>query len=84
MLLGTITGVGGGVLRDVLTGHRPIVLTGEVYALAGIAGSTLYLVLVGNGLSGDVTVWVSMAVIFGIRLLAMRRGWRVPRAARTT
>ena len=84
VMLGTITGVGGGVLRDVLTGNRPIVLTGEVYALAAIAGSSVYLLMLEVGVRGDVTVWVSMLTIFGIRLLAIRHGWRVPQAAALT
>ncbi|MDQ1250043.1 MAG: hypothetical protein QG597_4420 [Actinomycetota bacterium] len=84
VILGTITGVGGGVLRDVLTGNRPIVLSGEVYALAGIAGSTVYLLLVGVDVRGDVAVWLSMGTVFGIRVLAIRHGWRVPQAGATT
>ncbi|MCX6414565.1 MAG: TRIC cation channel family protein [Actinobacteria bacterium] len=79
ILLGTITGVGGGVLRDILTGNKPIVLVGQVYALAGIAGATLFVVLIELGVNPDLSVWLPMAVIFGIRMLSIRRDWHLPK-----
>ena len=79
ILLGTITGVGGGVLRDILTGNKPIVLVGQVYALAGIAGATLFVVLIELGVNPDLSVWLPMAVIFGIRILSIRRDWHLPK-----
>ena len=79
ILLGTITGVGGGVLRDFLTGNKPIVLVGQVYALAGIAGAALFVVLIELGVNPDLSVWLPMAVIFGIRMLSIRRDWHLPK-----
>ncbi len=79
ILLGTITGVGGGVLRDVLTGNKPMVLVGQVYALAGIAGAALLVVLLEIGVNPDLSVWLPMAVIFGIRLLSITRDWHLPK-----
>ena len=79
ILLGTITGVGGGVLRDILTGNKPIVLVGQVYALAGIAGAALFVVLIELGVNPDLSVWLPMAVIFGIRMLSIRRDWHLPK-----
>ena len=43
--LGTMTGVAGGVLRDVLISDVPMILRGEIYALAAIAGISVYLLL---------------------------------------
>lgn len=79
ILLGTITGVGGGVLRDILTGNKPIVLVGQVYALAGIAGAALFVALIELGVNPDLSVWLPMAVIFGIRMLSIRRDWHLPK-----
>ena len=79
ILLGTITGVGGGVLRDILTGNKPIVLVGQVYALAGIAGAALFVVLIDLGVNPELSVWLPMAVIFGIRMLSIRRDWHLPK-----
>ena len=79
ILLGTITGVGGGVLRDILTGNKPIVLVGQVYALAGIAGAALFVVLIELGVNPDLSVWLPMTVIFGIRMLSIRRDWHLPK-----
>ena len=45
VLMGTMTGVAGGVLRDVVTARIPLILQREIYASAAIAGITLYLVL---------------------------------------
>jgi len=79
ILLGTITGVGGGVLRDILTGNKPIVIVGLVYALAGFAGAALFVVLIELGVNPDLSVWLPMAVIFGIRMLSIRRDWHLPK-----
>ena len=78
MLLGVVTGTGGGVLRDVLVGRRPLVLVGEVYALAAVAGATLFLLLVEASGDPGVARWVAVAVVLAVRLLALRRGWSLP------
>ena len=79
VLLGVVTGVGGGVIRDVLTGNRPMVLVGQVYAVAGLVGGTLYALLTELG-AGPASVWLPVAVIFGLRMLAVRRDWNLPKA----
>ena len=81
VILGTITGVGGGVLRDVLTGNKPVVLVGQIYAIAGIVGACFYVFLIWLGVGAALSIWLPMAVIFGIRALAIRRDWRLPKAA---
>ncbi len=81
VLLGVITGVGGGVIRDVLTGNRPMVLVGQVYAVAGIAGGTLFAVLMWADASPQIAVWPSVMLIFVIRLLAIRGSWHLPKVA---
>ncbi len=78
VLLGTLTGIGGGMLRDVLVAEIPTVLRAELYAVAALAGAT---VVVGGELldlpSLPVAV-VGAVLCFGLRLLALRRGWALP------
>src|SRR6185295_6770519 len=50
VLMGTMTGVTGGILRDVLTGKIPLILQREIYAAAAIAGVSLYLLLQAFGM----------------------------------
>jgi uncharacterized membrane protein YeiH len=82
VLLGMVTGIGGGMLRDVLVRQVPTVLRSELYAVAALAGAA---VVVSGGLlrlpSGPVAV-AGAAVCFGLRLAALRRGWELPVARR--
>lgn len=83
VVLGTITGVGGGVIRDLLTGTKPMVLVGQIYAVAGIAGGTLFALMTWYGVSSRFSVWLAMLVIIGIRMVAIQRQWHLPKAAPT-
>jgi uncharacterized membrane protein YeiH len=79
-LLGMLTGIGGGVLRDLLVNEIPVVLRADLYALAALAGAA---VVVGGHLahwSPIATTTAGAILCFGIRLVAMRRGWRLPPA----
>ena len=77
-LLGMLTGIGGGILRDVLTDQVPTVLRSELYAVAALAGAIV--VVVGHVLNLPPTAMAiaGAALCFGIRLIAIRRGWRLP------
>jgi uncharacterized membrane protein YeiH len=77
-LLGMLTGIGGGMLRDLLLAEIPTVLRSELYAVAALAGAVV--VVAGHVLNFPATAMaVSGAVLcFGIRLFAIRRGWRLP------
>jgi uncharacterized membrane protein YeiH len=78
MLLGVLTGVGGGMLRDVLVSEVPAVLRREVYASAALAG-TAVVVAARLLLLPTPTGAISGAVLcFALRYLAIRRGWRLP------
>lgn len=76
VILGVISGVGGGIIRDVLAGRRIAIFTGEVYALAALAGSVAFLASRGLGPLAPFLIGVSIALI--IRLGAVAMGWRVP------
>ena len=78
--LGMLTGIGGGVVRDVLVREIPTVLRSDLYALAALAGA---IVVVAGALFGwppAATAPAGAALCFAIRLLAIRRGWSLPTA----
>jgi uncharacterized membrane protein YeiH len=79
VLLGVVTGVAGGVIRDVLTAHVPAVLRqGSLYAAAAIAGTSLYMVLARLGLERRTAALAGMIVVAGLRLAAISWGLRLP------
>jgi uncharacterized membrane protein YeiH len=78
VLMGTMTGVAGGVLRDVLTAQIPLILRRDIYATAAIAGVVLYLLLQARGLPRAWAFVAGMAVVVALRLLAIFWGWHLP------
>ncbi|SFE08392.1 Uncharacterized membrane protein YeiH [Dyella marensis] len=80
-LLGMLTGVGGGILRDVLVTQIPTVLRADLYAVAALAGAAI--VVAGDLLQVPpaVSTLAGAAVCFGLRFMAIRYGWHLPRAA---
>jgi uncharacterized membrane protein YeiH len=79
-LIGTLTAVGGGVLRDLLVAEVPTVLHSELYAVAALAGAAVVVVGRMLQLPSDATAVAGAGLCFGLRLIAMRRGWRLPTA----
>jgi uncharacterized membrane protein YeiH len=78
VVMGTLTGVAGGVLRDVLTGEIPLILRkGQIYATAAIAGVVGY-VLLQSILDHTAAALVAMASIAAIRLGAITWNWTLP------
>jgi len=79
-LLGMLTGIGGGVARDVLLSNVPAVFRSDIYAVAALAGATV--VVVGDALQwpSTPTALVGAALCFGLRLAAIRYGWHLPTA----
>jgi len=78
VLLGTMTGVAGGVLRDVLSAEVPLILRRDVYATAAVAGISVYLLLQGLGMPQPAAAAVGMVVVVALRLLAIVRGLGLP------
>src|SRR5215475_13948090 len=77
-LLGMLTGIGGGIVRDILVNEIPTVLRTELYAVAALIGAAvmvlgrvLHLPTYAAAISGAV-------LCFGVRFTAMRRGWQLP------
>lgn len=77
--LGVLTGVGGGVLRDVLTETQPYIFKKHVYALASIAGAILYYIVRLNSVNILLPSILGMAVIVTVRLLAAKYKWSLPK-----
>jgi uncharacterized membrane protein YeiH len=79
MILGVITGCGGGVLRDVLLREIPLVLrTGELYAVTALAGSLVVVAGDALGTYDAPTAAVGVGVVFLLRMVALRRRWSAP------
>lgn len=79
ILMGTCSGVVGGVIRDVLLVEIPIILRrSNIYATAAIAGIILYLVLKTMGLPDTAATLVGMSAVFGLRLAAIVWGLTLP------
>ena len=79
VLLGMLTGVGGGVIRDVLTSTTPYIFKKHIYALASIAGAVIYYVMrlfMADTLLPSV---VAMLAVVVLRLLAAKYRWSLPK-----
>lgn len=79
-LLGMLSGIGGGVVRDLLVNEIPTVLRPELYAIAALAGA--FIAVGGHVLQlyPAVATIGGAALCFTIRMIAIRRGWRLPTA----
>ena len=77
-LMGMLTGIGGGIARDVLLAEIPAVLRTDLYAIAALAGAAV--VVIGNVLHlPNVAVAIAGAVVcFALRLMAIHWGWHLP------
>lgn len=77
-LLGMQTGIGGGMVRDLLVNEIPVVLRADLYAIAALAGASA--VIAGHLLHWPAaTMTITGAILcFAMRLIAIRRGWSLP------
>jgi uncharacterized membrane protein YeiH len=78
IIMGVITGIFGGIMRDVLASQLPAVLHGGFYALAALAGCTVFVVLSETSVAPLVGLWVSFLVILLLRIVALVRHWSLP------
>jgi uncharacterized membrane protein YeiH len=77
LLLGVITAVGGGSIRDVLSGSTPKIFErGELYAIAAVFGAAAFLLCDLAGLSREVSTIAGSLCGFGLRVLALRFNWQ--------
>ena len=80
VFLGMTTGVGGGILRDMMCAGIPSVLRKHIYALAAIAGSGVFYLLSRLAVDGTAAILSGMAVTVALRMLARHYRWNLPRA----
>ena len=78
VVMGAITGIAGGMIRDVLSQTIPIVMRGEVYASAAIIGTISY-TLLRVVTTETIAILVGMAIIIVIRLIALQWGLHLPK-----
>ena len=78
ILLGTVTAVGGGVIRDILLTRIPVILKKEIYASAAMVGAML--VVAGDYLrySKEIVSAIAIIVCFGLRFLGLHFHWNLP------
>lgn len=76
---GMITAIGGGILRDVFVQEMPIVFVKEVYAIASIIGIVIFYAMLSSDIDTQVSSILGIAVATGIRLLAMKFNWNLPK-----
>lgn len=77
IFLGVITGIGGGILRDIMAGETPFVLKKHVYACASISGACLYVLLL-QFTHSDYAMLLSALLVIAIRILASHYRWNLP------
>jgi len=77
-LLGMLTGIGGGMTRDVLLAQIPTVLRADLYAVAALAGAAVVVIGAALQLPAATATIAGAVLCFGLRFLAIRRGWRLP------
>ena len=82
VLLGTITAVGGGIIRDMLAQRIPSVLKEDVYALPSIIGGIVYYLMVTSSWE-SAAVYGAFTVVLVIRLLAIKYNWSLPKVGKT-
>lgn len=80
VMMGVMTATAGGMIRDVLSNQVPLVLQREVYASACIAGGILLYLLHLTTFPGNWALVVAALTVIIVRLLAIRKGWSLPRA----
>ncbi|WP_242342874.1 trimeric intracellular cation channel family protein [Anaeromyxobacter terrae] len=77
-LLGMLSGIGGGIVRDLLVAEVPTVLRAEIYAVAALAGAAVVVLGSALGVPSSLATAAGALLCFGLRFMALRRGWRLP------
>ncbi|ODU49201.1 MAG: hypothetical protein ABS98_10685 [Lysobacteraceae bacterium SCN 69-48] len=77
-LLGMTTGIGGGIVRDLLVARVPVVLQAELYAVAALVGGGVVALAAVLQLPQQPAMAVGALACFGLRWMALRHGWQLP------
>jgi uncharacterized membrane protein YeiH len=78
IVMGVMTGVAGGMIRDVLSAEVPLILRKEIYATAALCGSLVYVILIRVGIPSIFCLILSAAVTLSIRLASIHWGFSLP------
>lgn len=78
-VLGMISGIGGGMVRDVLATQTPVVLRSDIYAVAALAGGLVVVAGSYLGLASTLVTLAGTALCVFLRIMALYRGWNLPR-----
>lgn len=78
-MMGMVTAVGGGVLRDVLCNNIPAIFHQRLYATAALAGAVVYTVAITDHVNLALAMVLSIIVTLYLRFMAIYRRWRLPR-----
>lgn len=75
LIMGVVSAVFGGVMRDVLTNEIPLIFRKEIYASACLVGGIVYLILMKMIGLEELGIGISMSVVMLVRYFAVKRGW---------
>ena len=78
IMMGMVSAVFGGVIRDIVCNEIPLIFRKEIYALVCVAGGLVYILLSYTGVSETYTISLTILFIVVIRLLAVRFHWQLP------
>jgi uncharacterized membrane protein YeiH len=79
VLMGTITGVGGGTIRDLFLMKIPGILRADIYAVAALTGAAVFVIGLRLGMPKTAAMFVGAVVCFSLRLVAVWQHWNLPR-----
>ncbi len=83
VIVGVLTAVGGGVIRDLLAGQVPEVLRRELYAVPAMLGAIVVVAFAQFGAVGDLALWSAAALVFAVRMVAVHLDLNAPTPLRT-
>lgn len=83
ILLGTMTATAGGVLRDILSNQIPLILRREFYATSCLLGGLILVILHHLAVWPTLSALLAACTVIGLRLMAIRNRWALPRPRRT-
>src|SRR2546426_902807 len=78
LVLSVVTGVGGGVLRDIIAAEVTLIFRSEIYAVASLLGAIIIIIATQIGFSGVPAEILAAIATFTLRMVSLRRGWRIP------
>ncbi|MEE3715234.1 trimeric intracellular cation channel family protein [Tumidithrix elongata RA019] len=80
VLMGTITGVGGGTMRDILLSRIPSILRVDIYAVAALVGAAITIFGVNRGMPRNLMMALGITVCFLLRVVSVWQQWNLPKA----